>query len=87
MKSLEFDIHAFGDLEWWVERDRKTALRVLKLIREIQRTPYEGTGQPEALKHELERCWSRRISQEHRLVYQVLEEEDRIRVLACRYHY
>ncbi len=87
MKNLEFDANAFEDLQWWVEHDRKAALRVFKLIQEVQRTPYEGTGQPEPLKHELTGCWSRRITQEHRLVYCVLEEENKIRVLACRYHY
>ena len=87
MPSLEFDPKAFEDLEWWIERDRRTALRIIKLIREVQRTPFEGTGQPEALKHELSGCWSRRIDKEHRLVYRFVEEEDRIRVLACRYHY
>ncbi len=87
MQNLEFDANAFEDLQWWVEHDRKMALRVFKLIQEVQRTPYEGAGQPEPLKHELARCWSRRISQEHRLVYRVVEEENKIRVLACRYHY
>jgi toxin YoeB len=55
------------------------------LIKEIQRTPFAGTGKPEPLKHDLQGCWSRRISQEHRLVYEV--KEDKIRILACRYHY
>ncbi len=87
MPNLEFDANAFEDLEWWVEHDRKIALKIIALIREVQRTPYTGTGQPEPLKHELSGCWSRRINQEHRLVYQFLEEEDRIRILACRYHY
>lgn len=87
MQNLEFDSDAFEDLEWWIEHDRRIALRLMKLIREVQRTPYEGTGQPEQLKHELAGCWSRRINQEHRLVYQVLEEENRVRILACRFHY
>ena len=87
MPNLEFDSNAFEDLKWWVEHDRKTALKIIALIIEIQRTPYMGTGQPERLKHDLAGCWSRRITQEHRLVYQVLEEDNRIRVLACRYHY
>jgi toxin YoeB len=69
---LEFDPNAFEDLEWWVEHDRKIALKIINLIQEVQRTPYEGTGQPEPLKHDLAGCWSRRINQEHRLVYQVL---------------
>jgi len=84
---LEFDAKAFEDLEWWVEHDRRTALRIIRLVREVARTPFEGTGQPEQLRHELTGCWSRRINQEHRLVYQVDEEADKIRILACRYHY
>ena len=87
MLNLEFDANAFDDLRWWVEHDRRVAMRIMKLILEIQRDPYEGTGQPEPLKHELAGCWSRRINHEHRLVYQVLQEENRIRILACRYHY
>jgi toxin YoeB len=82
---LEFDPAGFEDLAWWVERDRKKALRILKLIKELQRDPFGGTGKPEPLKHELSGCWSRRIDLEHRLVYQV--KEDKIRILACRYHY
>jgi toxin YoeB len=85
VKNLEFDADAFEDLAWWVESDRKTALKIIKLIREVQRSPFEGTGQPEALKHDLSGCWSRRIDREHRLVYEVLE--NKIRILACRFHY
>jgi toxin YoeB len=85
VKSLEFDPSAFEDLAWWIQQDRKQALRIVKLIKEIQRTPFAGTGKPEALKHELAGCWSRRIDQEHRLVYEV--KEGKIRILACRYHY
>ena len=57
----------------------------MKLVREIQRDPFTGTGKPETLRHALSGCWSRRINQEHRLVYQV--QEDKIRILACRFHY
>ena len=84
-KSLEFDPAAFEDLAWWVEQNRKKALRIIKLIKEVQRDPFTGTGKPEPLKHELSGCWSRRIDKEHRLVYQV--NDDKIRNLACRYHY
>ncbi len=83
--SLEFDPNGFEDLAWWVEKDRKKALRIIKLIKEVQKDPFSGTGKPEPLKHELSGCWSRRIDKEHRLVYQV--KEDKIRILACRYHY
>jgi len=84
-RSLEFDPSAFEDLSWWIKEDRKTALRIMNLIKEVQRDPFAGTGKPEPLKHELAGCWSRRIDQQHRLVYEVKEE--RIRILACRYHY
>jgi toxin YoeB len=82
---LEFDSAAFEDLSWWVQEDRAQALRVIRLIRETQRDPFSGLGKPEPLKHELGGCWSRRINQEHRLVYRV--QPGRIRILACRYHY
>jgi len=82
---LEFDRAALEDLTWWVQQDRKKALPVLRLIEETQRDPFGGIGKPEPLKHELAGCWSKRIDEEHRLVYQVLD--DKVRVLACRYHY
>ena len=85
MRNLEFDSSGFEDLAWWVEKDRKKALKIIKLIKEIQKNPFEGIGKPEPLKHDLSSCWSRRIDREHRLVYQVSEEK--IRILACRYHY
>ena len=84
-KNLEFDTAGFEDFAWWIEKDRKKALRIVKLIKEVRRDPFRGTGKPELLKHELAGCWSRRIDKEHRLVYQV--KEDKIRILACRYHY
>ena len=66
MGSLEFDAAGFEDLAWWVEHERAKASRVVRLIREVQREPFEGAGQPEPLKHELTGCWSRRIDREHR---------------------
>ncbi len=85
MRSLVFDPAAFEDLAWWILEDRKKALRIMKLIQQTQTAPFEGIGKPEPLKHDLVECWSRRIDEEHRLVYQV--QEDLIRILACRYHY
>jgi len=82
---LEFDTSAFDDLAWWIKQDRGKALRIVNLIKEVQREPFTGIGKPEPLKHEFKGCWSRRIDQEHRLVYQVTESK--IRILACRYHY
>ena len=85
MRSIEFDRRGFEDLSWWIQYDRKMALRIVKLIKEIQRSPFEGTGKPEPLKHELKGCWFRRIMKEHRLVYEMKGET--IRILACRFHY
>lgn len=85
LRSLEFDSAAFEDLAWWVERDRAQALRLIRMIRETQRDPFSGIGKPEPLKHELSGCWSRRIDRDHRLVYEV--QPEKIRILACRYHY
>lgn len=83
MKPVAFDIAAFEDLAWWIEHDR--AMRIVRLIREVRRDPFQGIGKPERLKGDLSGCMSRRIDQEHRLVYEV--KADRIRVLACRHHY
>lgn len=77
--------HALDDLRWWLASDRKRAERILALLDEITRSPFAGTGKPEPLKHQLAGCWSRRIDREHRLVYQVVEQE--VLVIACRYHY
>ena len=85
MRSLEFDAAAFEDLAWWVQQDRKKALRLIRLIQETQAHPFGGIGKPEPLKHELAGCWSKRIDEEHRLVYQVTDTK--IRILACHYHY
>ena len=85
MRSLEFDIAALEDLAWWIQQDRNKALRIVNLIKETQRDPFRGIGKPEPLKHEFKGCWSRRIDQEHRLVYEVTQ--DKLRILACRYHY
>ena len=73
------------DLIHWVRTDRKTALRVLELVNAVLRDPFEGIGKPEPLKFGFAGCWSRRITQEHRLVYRVLEH--RVDFLQARFHY
>jgi toxin YoeB len=73
------------DLRYWIETDRKIALRVFELIEAVLRDPFDGIGKPEPLKYLLAGCWSRRITQEHRLVYKVGER--RIDFLQARYHY
>ena len=73
------------DLRFWVKSNRNAALRVLELVEATLRNPYEGIGKPEALRYEMAGCWSRRITQEHRLVYEVTDK--RIDFLQARYHY
>jgi toxin YoeB len=73
------------DLIYWVKTDRKTALRVLKLVEAVLRDPFSGLGKPEPLKYLGAGVWSRRITQEHRLVY--LVGQDRVDFLQARYHY
>ncbi len=85
MRSLEFDIHALEDLAWLVENNKKLALKVIKLSKEIQKEPFKGIGKPEPLKNDFSGSWSRRINDEHRIIYQVFPEK--IRILACRFHY
>lgn len=82
---LVFDPNALEDLRFWVDTDRRKALKIIDLVEAVLKSPFGGIGKPEPLKFELSGCWSRRIDQEHRLVYRV-EGEDLI-VLACRYHY
>jgi toxin YoeB len=73
------------DLRYWIETDRKIALRAFELIEGAERDPFTGIGKPEPLKYILAGCWSRRLTQEHRLVYRVSER--RIDFLQARYHY
>ena len=83
--NVTFTPTALDDLRYWLKTDKRQAERVLTLLEEIRRTPFEGTGKPEPLRFQLAGCWSRRIDREHRLIYQV--EETEIVVIACRYHY
>lgn len=73
------------DLHWWVKTDRATAVRLLDLVEAVMRDPFAGIGEPEALRFMLAGCWSRRITQEHRIVYRV--GPDRVDFLQARYHY
>ena len=73
------------DLRYWVDTDRRTALRIFKLIEAVMRDPFQGIGKPESLKFLGSGVWSRRITQEHRLVYVV--GQNRIDFMQCRYHY
>jgi toxin YoeB len=85
MKRIIFESNAFNDFTDWSTRDKKLYARIVQLIRDIQRSPFTGLGKPEPLRHELQGYWSRRIDDEHRLVYKVTDEA--IIIIACKYHY
>ena len=83
--NLVLSAEALDDLRYWVEAGPRKATQILKLLDEVVRTPFSGRGKPERLKHLGGAVWSRRIDQEHRLVYSV--EDGVIRIIQCRYHY
>jgi len=83
--KIVFSEHAWEEYLHWQKTDHKAVQRINALIRDVQRTPFEGIGKPEPLKHALSGYWSRRITDEHRLVYKV--EGDAILVAQLRYHY
>jgi toxin YoeB len=83
--KLVFSEHAWEDYLYWQQADRKILKRINTLIRDIQRTPFEGIGKPEPLKHALSGYWSRRITDEHRIVYKI--EENAVLIAQLRYHY
>ena len=84
-RAAVFQPEFIEDLRYWVETDRKLALRAFNLIEAILRDPFDGVGKPEPLKYLSPGAWSRRLTQEHRIVY--LVREDRIDFLQARYHY
>ncbi len=85
MRKLSLDPDALEDFDHWLRTDRKILVRIFELLRHIQRDPFAGIGKPEPLRHGLKRLWSRRINQEHRLIYSVDDEE--ILIVSCRFHY
>ena len=84
MKKIWFD-EAWEDYIYWQQQDKKTLKRINALLKEIERENFKGIGKPEPLKGELSGFWSRRIDEEHRLVYAV--EDERVIIFACRGHY
>jgi toxin YoeB len=84
--NISFTPQAFTEYQEWQIQDRKIASKINKLINEVMRNPYEGSGKPEALKHNLKGYWSRRIDNRHRLVYFV-EKDGSITIIQCREHY
>jgi toxin YoeB len=85
VRSIHFDPDVWEDFLFWLASERKTARRIVRLIAEVQRDPFSGIGKPQPLKGELSGYWSRRIDDQHRLVYRADDKE--IRVLKARYHY
>lgn len=83
--KLVFAEHAWEDYLYWQKTDKKILNRINMLIKEIQRDPFHGIGKPEPLKHALSGYWSRRINDEHRLVYKV--EDNSVLIAQARYHY
>jgi toxin YoeB len=83
--KVVFSEHAWEECLYWQKTDRKVVQRINALIRDIQRSPLEGVGKPEPLKHVLSGYWSRRITDEHRIVYKV--EGEAVLVAQLRYHY
>ncbi len=86
MRKVVFEDESYSEfVEWSVGGDKTIYRRLVRLIEECRRTPFEGIGKPEPLKGDLSGYWSRRITDEHRLVYKVTEES--VVVIACKYHY
>lgn len=85
MRKVLFTPDAWTDYIYWQGQERKTLKRINQLIREAQRTPFEGIGKPEPLKANLSGFWSRRIDDTNRLVYEA--DDDQLSIVSCRYHY
>jgi toxin YoeB len=85
MRKIAFLSRAFLEFSNWAIEDKKIYAKIVALVKDIDREPFEGLGKPEPLKYELSGLWSRRITDEHRLVYKVMEEE--VLIISCRFHY
>ncbi len=83
--NIKFTNKAFEDFSYWLNFDKRKAKRILELMKDIQKHPFEGIGKPEALKYNLQDYYSRRIDQQHRLVYKI--DNNELVVISCRYHY
>jgi toxin YoeB len=83
--NILFTDESWADYLFWQKNDKKINTRINLLIKEIVRTPFEGIGKPEPLKYQLQGCWSRRIDEEHRLIYEITAKE--LRIIGCRFHY
>lgn len=84
-RDLSWDPDAWEDYMYWQQTDKQILKRINELIKDCLRSPFDGIGKPEALKANLRGYWSRRITDEHRLVYKVTDE--RVHIIQCRFHY
>jgi len=85
MRNIVFETSAFEQFNQWISENRKIHAKIIQLINDIQRHPFNGIGKPEPLKYDLTGFWARHISHEHRLVYKITEEE--IIIVSCKFHY
>jgi len=83
--KIVFSDEAWNDYQYWIANDRRILKRINLLIKEIRRDPFSGLGKPESLKHNLSGYWSRRITEEHRIIYRVSGDE--LMIAQLRYHY
>lgn len=87
---IEFTKHAWGDFEYWIEADQDIIIKIKDLLKSISPPPFKGLGKPEPLKHGLKGYWSRRTTQEHKLVYKISGkkgENQKCAIIQCSFHY
>ena len=88
--NIEFTKHGWEDFEYWVEIDPELSKKIIELVKSIGQNPFKGVGKPEPLKFGMQGFWSRRINQEHKLVYKVQGKrgiDQKCYILQCRFHY
>ncbi|MGV8093472.1 MAG: Txe/YoeB family addiction module toxin [Mangrovibacterium sp.] len=83
--KYSFVDESWEDYTYWASTDKKILGKINELLKDIRRNPFKGLGKPEPLRHKYKGCWSRRITEEHRLIYQIRDNE--ILILKCRFHY
>lgn len=88
--NFEFTLNAWEDFEHWLTHDQEMVIKIRALLKDINRSPFQGLGKPEPLRYDLKGYWSRRITGEHRLVYKIegtKGQDQKCYILQCRYHY
>ena len=85
--ELSWTTYAWEDYLYWQKTDKRILKRINTLIKDTMRTPFDGIGKPEPLRFQLTGCWSRRINEEHRLVYKITGDNDTLHILQCKHHY